>query len=586
MIKMAVRSPIIAVLGHVDHGKTQLLDSVRGTAVVKREAGGITQMIGASYIPKGIIEGLSGEFAKRMNITLKIPGLLFIDTPGHEAFTNLRERGGSIADMAILIVDINQGFQPQTIESIKILKQYKTPFIIAANKIDIIHGWNVQKTTSFLETFSKQSEIVKQRIDEKIYGIMGKISEYGFDSERFDRLTDFTKQVSIVPVSAKTKEGIGELLVLIAGMSQKFLEKNLQIEVSGPGKASIIEVKEEKGMGHTVDIILYDGVMKRGDEILFLTNNGAKKTKIRGLLLPNTSSNNPNEKYMNVDEVHAASGIKILAPNLESALPGSPVVVIEDEEKDRKEIEKHFKKIIFETEKNGVIVKADSLGSIEALIELLKEKKVPIKEASVGKINKKDILSAHSVAKKDKYLGVVLGFNVAVLDEAREESESAKTKLISSDIIYKVIENYEEWVKDEKEKEKKEVLENLPHPARIKFLKGCCFRACRPAIIGVEVLGGKIKVGTTVMDKNGKIIGEIKSIQHEKETKQEAEKGMQVALSCQEMHVGKNIEEGELMLTYMNKEQIKLWKSKMELLDSDSQEILEQIERIIIKSAF
>jgi len=147
---MLIRSPIVCVLGHVDHGKTSILDAIRGSRVAAREAGGITQMIGASYITKEDIERLAKDLHGKLNFNLKIPGLLFIDTPGHEAFTNLRDRGGSIADIAILVVDIAQGFQPQTIESLRILKQYKTPFVVAANKIDLITGWSEQKTASFL----------------------------------------------------------------------------------------------------------------------------------------------------------------------------------------------------------------------------------------------------------------------------------------------------------------------------------------------------------------------------------------------------------------------------------------------------
>ena len=257
------RSPILVIMGHVDHGKTSLADSIRGTRVAKKEAGGITQMIGASYLPKETLEILSSKLSEKMRFTLKIPGLLFIDTPGHEAFTNLRERGGSIADMAILVVDVAQGFQPQTIESIKILKQFKTPFVIAANKVDLIMGWKNYEHTSVMESLNKQREDVKTRLDEKIYNIVGKISEYGFDSERFDRITDFAKQISIIPVSAKTKEGLSELLVIVAGLSQRFLEESLKTDASGIGKGSVLEIKEEKGLGATIDVVLYDGSIKK-----------------------------------------------------------------------------------------------------------------------------------------------------------------------------------------------------------------------------------------------------------------------------------------------------------------------------------
>jgi len=140
-----LRQPIITVLGHVDHGKTTLLDKIRKTAIAAKEAGGITQAIGTTEIPTNVIKTLCGKLLERFKIKLIISGLLFIDTPGHEAFTTLRKRGGSIADLAILVIDINEGIMPQTIESLEILKVSRIPFIIALNKIDRIKGWTSAK---------------------------------------------------------------------------------------------------------------------------------------------------------------------------------------------------------------------------------------------------------------------------------------------------------------------------------------------------------------------------------------------------------------------------------------------------------
>ena len=144
----------MVVLGHVDSGKTSILDKIRGTGVQGREAGGITQAIGASIIPIETIKKICGKLLDSLNIKLTLPGLLFIDTPGHAAFVNLRKRGGNLADIAILVININEGLMPQTIESINILKQYKTPFIIAVNKIDLVNGWRSQKEKSLLKSIS------------------------------------------------------------------------------------------------------------------------------------------------------------------------------------------------------------------------------------------------------------------------------------------------------------------------------------------------------------------------------------------------------------------------------------------------
>ena len=579
---MLIRSPIVCVMGHVDHGKTTILDSVRGSRVAQKEAGGITQMIGASYLRKEDIEEISKVLKGKMKFDLKIPGLLFIDTPGHEAFTNLRDRGGSIADIAILVVDINQGFQPQTLESLRILKQYKTPFVVAANKIDVLSGWNKQDTTSFLESISKQPSYIPERLDEKIYQLMGKLSEHGFDCERFDRISDFKSQISIIPVSAKTKEGMSELLMLIAGLSQKFLEGKLEMDEKGAGKGSIIEIKDEKGLGTTVDVILYDGVLRKGDEVLFLSEDGPKKTKIRGLLEPNISGGK--EKYAQVDFIPAAAGVKILAPDLAGAIPGSPIEASTNFEKEKEKLEKLMKSIIFEKTDVGVIVKADSLGSLEALIKLLNEKDIPIKEAGIGKITKKDVLDAKVVSKNDKYLGAVLGFNIYAMDDAVAASKDEGVPLILSDIIYKVVEHYEEWLASQKEEQKKAAWKTLTWPAEIKALPGFCFRVSKPAIFGIKVLNGTIKPGYKLMDASGNVVGEIREIQHEKDKIEKATRGMEVAVSCDGIFYGKDVNENDLLYTYIPKGEFDEWRKHLNVLSSEDKELLDRISKILFKT--
>ncbi len=581
---MLIRSPIVCVLGHVDHGKTSLLDSIRGSRVASKEAGGITQMIGASYVKKEDILELAADLKGSLNFNLKIPGLLFIDTPGHEAFTNLRDRGGSIADIAILVVDVAQGFQPQTIESLKILKEYKTPFVIAANKIDLINGWKEQDTASFLQSLSRQPPYVEQRLDEKIYGLMGKLSEYGFDCERFDRVSDFRKQVAIIPVSAKTKEGLGELLMLIAGLSQKFLEGKLEMDENGAGKGSIMEIKEEKGLGTVADVILYDGVFKKGDEVFYLALNGVKKTRIRGLLMPNIMGGK--EKYMQADAVAAAAGIRLLAPDLEEAICGSPIESVVQGSEEMAKFERLYKNIIFTRGELGVVVKADSLGSLEALMRLLSEDKIPVKAAGIGKITRKDVLEAEIVSAEDRYLGAVLGFNVYAMDDAIAEAQNKRIPILTSDIIYKTVENYQKWVAGAKEESKKGAWAKLPWPAEIRILPGCCFRMCKPAIFGIKVLRGSLKPETRLINSSGEVIGEVREIQHEKTKLEKADRGMEVALSCDSIVLGKDAKEGDILYTYMTKDDFDVWAKNMSILNEEEKELLEEIKKIVGKSVW
>ena len=278
-----IRTPIVCVMGHVDHGKTSLLDRIRGSSVVASEAGAITQHIGATVVPIEAIRAMSGTMERA---PINIPGLLFIDTPGHHAFTTLRARGGALADMAILVIDINQGFQPQTLEALQILRNCRTPFVIAATKVDRIHGWRANTGESFISTFSRQNDRVKTDIENKTYEIVGKLSEQGFSADRFDRVADFQRNLAIVPVSAHTGEGISDLLLVMIGLAQRYMGDALALSVEGPGVGTVLEVKEERGLGPTIDVILYDGTLSIGDEIMMATQNDVLVTKVRSLLKP------------------------------------------------------------------------------------------------------------------------------------------------------------------------------------------------------------------------------------------------------------------------------------------------------------
>ncbi|MDD5317608.1 MAG: translation initiation factor IF-2 [Candidatus ainarchaeum sp.] len=582
-----IRQPIVCVMGHVDHGKTSLLDKIRETRVAKREAGGITQHIGASEVPTSVIRELcSPTMGAAKCGALKIPGLLFIDTPGHEAFTNLRKRGGSVADFAVLVVDVMQGFQPQALEALKILREYKTPFIVAANKVDLFKGWKPQATNSFLKSDAMQPDWVQAGIDEKLYELVGRLSQQGFQSERFDRVTDFKTQVAIVPVSAKTGEGIAELLMTIAGISQKFLEEQLDIEVKGPGKASILEVKEERGLGKTVDIILYDGSLRKNDEIIFGTLDGARETKVRALLKPKPldEMRDPREKFNNVDEVFAASGVKIYAPGLEHALAGSYLFAVNDGNREacRREIESEIEEVLVKASGPGLTIKADTLGSVEGLSHLLAASEIPVRAAGIGQVTKKDVLEANNAKSGNRYHGAILAFNVPVTDEARAEAEKYGVRVLESEIIYSLLEDYRKWVEMEKEVERGEAYGSMVLPAKFRILPGCCFRAKSPLIVGVEILGGTLRQGCQLMNEKGEQIGELKSIQKDKEPVEEARAGDQLAISVDtHMTFGRQIREGDVIYSHVPKQHYELLRTKFrQHLSEKDLELLTEIRRV------
>ncbi len=567
-----IRQPIVSVLGHVDHGKTTLLDRIRGTSVVKREAGAITQHIGATEVPIDAIYRICGNLIRR---EFKIPGLLFIDTPGHEAFTTLRARGGALADLAVLVIDINEGIMPQTVESINILKRYRTPFVIAANKIDLIHGWKDAEGEAFIYAIQKQKEPVQQAVDERIYSIVEKLYELGFSAERYDRISDFTQNVAIIPMSAKMGIGIADLLLVLVGLAQRFLEENLRTE-EGPGEGTVLEVKEERGLGKTIDVILYSGTMRKGDTIVVGSTGEPIVTKVKAILKPKPldEMRDPRDRFLSVEEVHAAAGIKIAAPNLENALAGSPVIVVEDNLEEAVARVRKETGINIEIQEEGVIIKADALGSLEALAYELKNEGIPIKKADIGDISKRDIVDAQTIG--NPIYRVILGFNVRVLQEA--EKEASKVKIFTNNVVYKIIEEYKEWMEEKKRELDKEKRMEITFPGKFKILPEYIFRLSKPAIVGVCVLGGRIRVGQRILREDGRVVGRIKSIRKGENNVVEAIMGEEVAVAIEGVTIGRQMKAGETYYIDIPEEHGRML-FKMNLPYED-REVLEEIARI------
>ena len=562
-----IRQPICTVVGHIDHGKTSILDKIRGTAVVKGEAGGITQAISSTNIPLETIKKISGKLLDQLKIKLTIPGILFIDTPGHAAFNNLRKRGGNLADIAILVIDINEGMMEQSFECVKILKEYKTPFIIALNKVDLISGWQSNVKKNLIDNINSQSTRVIGELDKKLYEVLGKLSEEGLNSERFDRVDDYTKQVAIVPCSAKSGEGVAELLMLLVGLGQRFLEKKLEVK-KGAGKGVVLEVKEEKGLGKTMDVILYDGSLKEGDQIVIGGLDKAIVTKVKGLFEPDRG-----KKLKKVKNVSAAIGVKINAVGLDDVVSGMPLSVAnKDLEKVKKEVQKEVSEVLVETEKDGVVVKADSLGSLEALVGLLREEGIKIKRASIGDINKKDIMEAK--AAKEVLDKVILGFNVKVVEKEKS------VKLITHDVIYRIIDEYKGWIESEKKRLESKDLENLTVPCKVQILRGCVFRQSNPAVVGVMILGGKLKNNTPLMKEDGSKLSKVESMQLEGEFIPEAEKGKEVAIALKGITVGRQIDENDILYSDVPEGDFVKLKALKKYLNSEEIEILKEIALI------
>ena len=569
------RQPILSVLGHVDSGKTTLLDNIRESKIVEGEAGGITQMIGATEIPLNTVENVCGDLLQQLDTDLTIPGLLFIDTPGHAAFSSLRKRGGSISDIAVLVIDVEEGVQPQTEEAIKILKDSQTPFVIALNKIDMIPGWKTEDEC-FSRNLKNQSESIKQKLDEEIYELMADLNDYGFVIDRFDRVDNFTEKIGVVPISAKTGEGLPELLMVVSGLAQNYLSDQLEVK-EGDGKATVLEVSEQKGFGKTIDVIHYDGIIRKNDKLVFGTAEGPEVTDIRALLKPRPLKEiRLDKQYEEVDQVSPASGIKIAGKDLSKVVSGAPVRTGTDIEKLKEEVRKELETSDYDIRTSGVIVKADSLGSLEALMREIDEMDIRVQKAEVGPIRKSDIIEVENEEPVER---AILSFNSAATDEAEQLAESKDIRIFQSSVIYEILDDYSKWKKEAEEERRMESLANVSRPAEIRTLQDHVFRSSNPVVIGMTVVEGVLNQGS-LMTEDGEKVGRIKSIQDDNESLDKAEKGDQVALSIANASLERDFEAGDHLYVDINSEDYRKLQHLEDLLSKGEKKALEKIVEI------
>ena len=580
------RQPIVSVLGHVDHGKTSVLDhfrslgSERQASVMDREAGGITQHIGATEVPADILNETCSAMTGGKDFNS--PGLLFIDTPGHHSFTSLRSRGGALADIAILVVDIMEGLQPQTIESLRILRDKKTPFVVAANKIDRIHGWRTTKGRSFIESWSNQREDVQQLFDERYWKMLGQFSEHGFNIERYDKIRDFKSNLAMVPCSAKDGEGLQDLLTVTVGLAERFLEERLR-DTLGDGEGTVLEMKDERGLGKTIDVILNRGELKIGDSITLVSQDGPFTTHIKGMFRPKgmAEMRDAGDRWESCEKAVAACGLKIVAPNLENVLAGTTLRQTNSDSARANAEKEAYKeaKISVDTAEEGVVIKADTVGGLEALAFELEKMEIPIRMATVGPVNKRDIITSQCA--EDPLNQVILGFSVKGNSEVQSKlmGPDAEVKFISADIIYRILEEFEDW----REKTKLDIdaaaRENLVYPGHLLYLRDHTFRNKGPAIVGMRVLGGRVHVGQRIMKLDGTPIGQIKSLRsRSSEDVKQGHQGEELAVAVMGPTVGRQIEEGDEFWVDIPSSHAKRLR-KIDLTPIE-EEILEEITRL------
>ncbi|CAI4237107.1 AVB_G0000320.mRNA.1.CDS.1 [Saccharomyces cerevisiae] len=579
--KKDLRSPICCILGHVDTGKTKLLDKIRQTNVQGGEAGGITQQIGATYFPIDAIKAKTRVMAEYEKQTFDVPGLLVIDTPGHESFSNLRSRGSSLCNIAILVIDIMHGLEQQTIESIKLLRDRKAPFIVALNKIDRLYDWKAIPNNSFRDSFAKQSRAVQEEFQSRYSKIQLELSEQGLNSELYFQNKNMSKYVSIVPTSAVTGEGVPDLLWLLLELTQKRMSK--QLMYLSHVEATILEVKVVEGFGTTIDVILSNGYLREGDRIVLCGMNGPIVTNIRALLTPQPLRElRLKSEYVHHKEVKAALGVKIAANDLEKAVSGSRLLVVgpdDDEDELMDDVMDDLTGLLdsVDTTGKGVVVQASTLGSLEALLDFLKDMKIPVMSIGLGPVYKRDVMKASTILEKAPEYAVMLCFDVKVDKEAEQYAEQEGIKIFNADIIYHLFDSFTAYQEKLLEERRKDFLDYAIFPCVLQTLQIINKRG--PMIIGVDVLEGTLRVGTpicavktdpTTKERQTLILGKVISLEINHQPVQEVKKGQTAAgvavrledPSGQQPIWGRHVDENDTLYSMISRRSIDTLKDK------------------------
>ncbi|KAM4711215.1 eukaryotic translation initiation factor 5B [Anableps anableps] len=584
-----LRAPVVCVLGHVDTGKTKILDKLRHTHVQDGEAGGITQQIGATNVPKETIEEQTKMVKNFDRENIKIPGMLIIDTPGHESFSNLRNRGSSLCDIAILVVDIMHGLEPQTIESINLLKEKKCPFIVALNKIDRLYDWKKSPDTDVVATLKKQKKNTKDEFDERTKAIIVEFAQQSLNAALFFENKDPRTFVSLVPTSAHSGDGMGNLIALLVELTQTMLARRLAH--CDELRAQVMEVKALPGMGTTIDVILINGRLREGETIIVPGVEGPIVTQIRGLLLPPPLKElRVKSQYEKHKEVSTSQGVKILGKDLEKTLAGLPLLVAHRDDEIpvlRDELVKELKQTLssIKLEEKGVYVQASTLGSLEALLEFLRTSKVPYAGINIGPVHKKDVMKASTMLEHDPQYAVILAFDVKVERESQEMADSLGVRIFSAEIIYHLFDAFTKYREDYKKAKQEEFKHVAVFPVKLRVLPQFIFNSRDPIVMGVSVEAGLLKQGTPlcVPSKGFVEIGIVTSIEMNHKSVDVAKKGQEICVKIEPVPgespkmYGRHFEATDIIVSKITRASIDALKNwfRDEMQKSDWQLIME-----------
>lgn len=540
-----LRCPIVVIMGHVDTGKTKLLDNIRRTNVQEGEAGGITQQIGATYFEPKTLLTRCEKLNKTEKLDLTLPGILVIDTPGHESFTNLRSRGSNLCDLAILVVDLMHGLEQQTIESLKMLRSKGTPFVVALNKVDRCYNWKTCANDPIRSALEVQEEGTIQEFRARAEEAKVQLAEQGVNSNIYWEMGEDDWQTSdfvpLVPTSAISGEGVQDILLLLCRMAQEKLWR--QIMWCGNLQCTVLEVKAIEGLGMTIDVIVVNGTIREGDKVVLCTMDGPVVSEIRGLLTPPPSREmRVKSEYIHHKEIKGALGVKLIGNGFEKVMAGTPVMVVgpDDEEEDIKaEVMQDLKSLTdsLSVDKRGVMVQASTLGALEALLQFLRvetKPPIPVSSVGIGTVFKKDVTKISIMKEKAGFeeYATILAFDVNVDKDARAAAEEAGVKIFTADIIYHLFDHFTRYMEEIAEKRKQEAQDVAVFPSIVKILPQHIFNQKDPIILGMEVFDGILKVGTPlcVPALGGIHVGKVVSIEMNGKEQQTARKGTSVAV--------------------------------------------------------
>ncbi|KAF4662278.1 hypothetical protein FOL47_006332 [Perkinsus chesapeaki] len=578
-----LRAPVICVLGHSDAGKTKLLDRIRNSKVQEGEAGGISQQIGATMVPREVLTEMSQRVKKLQ--TEEIPGLLLLDTPGHETFNNLRHRGSSICDVGIVVVDIMHGLERQTKEAIAMLRSQRRPFVVALNKVDRLYGWQANETASVRQTLGKQSRGASDEFEMRWTKVKVGLAELGLNSALYwEPGHDERRDISVVPVSALSGDGIADLLLLLSSFSQRFLSNRLAVK-SGPLVCTVLEVREAVGMGICADVILLQGSLSEGDHITVRNrSNETISSTIRALVTPK-----PLEElrlqgggaaaYNYHHSVTGTAAVRISGPNLGNVetlapekLPVLPRI--------------RFKLALLlqlmkeeasstvtspASSAGGVTLKCSSMGGLEALTKLVQDLRAPIGQSGIGDVHLFDVRKASCVLTNNGKFSVILAFDVKVNSDARVEADKLGVRIIEGDVIYKIVDELKMYLEGKEDERRKEEAALAVFPCVVSLVPSLILSRKPPFHFGLYVEEGVLRVGTPlcVASKKHTQLGKVISLKSASGDRSvdEATAGdtVVVRLSTPQNNVwfgsGGGLEEQSKIVSYITRESIDFLKT-------------------------